>query len=128
MADFNKKKRLDIKSQNSTTGSLAQRIAKARSKRPAQEADNIARQKNMMGAGRAFRMVAEFVSAIVVATIIGFALDALFGTRPIFMIVLLLLGFGAGVLNVVRATAELNAKTPLPDPDELVPVDDDDDD
>ena len=128
MADSDKGKQQQANSTNSHTGSLAKRIAKARSKRPAQRAANRVRQNEMAGLGRAFRMVAEFVSAIVVATAIGFGLDALFGTRPIFMIVLLLLGFGAGILNVVRAAAELNAATPLPDPDELVPVDEGDDD
>ena len=44
------------------------------------------------------------------------------------MIVLLLLGFAAGVLNVTRAAAEMNAAAPKPDPDKLVPVDADDDD
>ena len=35
-------------------------------------------------------------------------------TRPWAMVVLLLLGFAAGVLNVVRATREMNAATAVP--------------
>ena len=35
-------------------------------------------------------------------------------TRPWGMVVLLLLGFAAGVLNVVRATKEMNAATAVP--------------
>ena len=82
----------------------------------------------MTGAGRAFRLASEFVAAVIVGVALGLALDAVFGTRPILMIVLLLLGFAAGVLNVVRAAAEMNALAPQPNPDDLVPVDDDDDD
>ncbi|VAW48287.1 hypothetical protein MNBD_GAMMA03-509 [hydrothermal vent metagenome] len=127
MADSRNKKQSKNNTSRSETSSLAKKIAKARSERPVQRAAKFVRQKEMAGLGRAIRMVAEFVSAIVVATAIGFGLDALFGTRPIFMIVLLLMGFVAGVLNVVRAAAELNSATPLPDPDDLVPVDEDDD-
>lgn len=128
MADSHKSKRSKSKSQRPETGSLASRIAKARTERPGVRAANAVRQNEMAGMGRALRMVSEFAAAIIVGAALGFALDALFGTRPIFMIVMLLLGFAAGVLNVVRAAAELNAATPLPDPDKLVPVDDDDDD
>jgi len=86
------------------------------------------RQNELTGAGRAFRMASEFVAAIIVATALGLALDAIFGTQPIFMIVLMMLGFAAGVLNITRAAAEMNAAAPKPDPDKLVPIDDDDDD
>ncbi len=128
MADSNNRRRFKTSPSNSQTGSLAQRIAKARGNRPGQEAANKVRQNEAVGMGRALRMVSEFISAIVVGAALGFGLDALFGTQPIFLFVLLLMGFAAGVLNVVRAAAEINAATPLPDPDELVPVDEDDDD
>lgn len=81
----------------------------------------------MTGAGKAFRLASEFVAAVIVGAALGLAVDAIFGTGPIFMIVLLLLGFAAGTLNVVRAAAEMNANAPQPNPDDLVPVDDDDD-
>ncbi len=128
MADSNNRKRFKTSTSNSQTGSLAQRIAKARGNRPGQEAANKVRQNEAVGMGRALRMVSEFISAIVVGAALGFGLDALFGTQPIFWFVLLLMGFAAGVLNVVRAAAQINAETPLPDPDKLVPVDKDDDD
>jgi F0F1-type ATP synthase assembly protein I len=41
------------------------------------------------------------------------------------MVILLLLGFGAGVLNVVRASAEMNAATQVPPGTPAVPDDDD---
>ena len=128
MAGLNNNKQSDNETPISETDSLAERIARAKSKRVGQEAAQRIRRNEMTGAGRAFRMVSEFISAIIVGAVIGLTLDAVFSTRPIFLIVLLLLGFAAGVLNVVRATAQINAATPLPDPKDLVPVDKDDED
>jgi ATP synthase protein I len=34
--------------------------------------------------------------------VIGLGLDALFGTRPVFMLLLLFFGFGVGIRNVIR--------------------------
>lgn len=109
------------------TGSLADQIRKAREGRLAGQAVQNLRQNEMTGAGKAFRLASEFVAAVIVGAALGLAVDAIFGTGPIFMIVLLLLGFAAGTLNVVRAAAEMNANAPQPNPDDLVPVDDDDD-
>jgi ATP synthase protein I len=39
---------------------------------------------------------------------IGWLLDGWLGTKPLFMIVLMILGMGAGILNVVRASKELD--------------------
>lgn len=79
----------------------------------------------MTGMGRAFRLASEFVAAIIVGALIGFGIDAALGTKPWAMIVLLLLGFAAGVLNVVRATAEMQAESSAPLAD---PAEDDDED
>ena len=110
------------------TTDLASKIRLAKKDSFGKAAANTMRQREMVGMGKAFRMVSEFVAAVIVATALGFVIDAIFGTRPFFLIVLLLLGFGAGMLNVVRAASEMNANTPKPDPDKLVPMNDDDDD
>jgi len=128
MADFKTKKQSDSGSKRPETGELEKKIKQARTVRPGLAAAHAMRQNELTGAGRAFRMASEFVAAIIVATALGLALDAVFGTQPIFMIVLMMLGFAAGVLNITRAAAEMNAAAPKPDPDKLVPVDDDDDD
>lgn len=127
MAELNDKQH-SSKSSRPETGDLAAQISKVRKSREAGQAIQALRQNEMTGAGRAFRLASEFVAAVIVGVALGLALDALFGTRPILMIVLLLLGFAAGVLNVVRAATEMNATAPQPNPDDLVPVDDDDDD
>jgi ATP synthase protein I len=76
--------------------------------------------------GRAFRLASEFVASIIVGALLGYGADRLFGTAPWGMIILLLLGFMAGVLNVIRATSELNAATPVPPAASAVKDDDDD--
>jgi ATP synthase protein I len=53
--------------------------------------------------GPAFKFAGELVVGVVVGGGLGWALDKQFGTAPWFMIVLVILGFAAGLLNVVRA-------------------------
>lgn len=52
--------------------------------------------------GLAFRVSVELVSALVVGLAIGWALDQWFDTSPIQMVVFLILGFAAGLMNVYR--------------------------
>jgi ATP synthase protein I len=49
------------------------------------------------------RMAAELVAAVIVGGVIGWALDWVLGSRPWLFLVFFLLGFAAGVLNVMRA-------------------------
>ena len=58
----------------------------------------------------AFRLGSEFVAGVLVGAGLGYGIDMLLGTAPLGMIVLLLLGFGAGVLNMMRATGEFGQK------------------
>jgi ATP synthase protein I len=52
---------------------------------------------------RGFRLSTELVAGVLVGAGIGWLLDWWLGTSPWGMIVFLLLGFAAGVLNVIRA-------------------------
>jgi len=58
----------------------------------------------------AIRFATELLSAVIVGFLIGWGLDKLFGTTPIFMIGLFLLGAAAGVRNVIRASKEINQR------------------
>src|SRR6185437_14460286 len=98
------------RSSQSATTDLAARIARARGERPQVRKPGGVGGGTLSGANRAFRLASEFVAAIIVGAGLGYGIDLLFGTRPWGMIILLLMGFAAGVLNVVRASAELNAK------------------
>lgn len=59
------------------------------------------------GFGRATKVASEFVAGIVVGGGLGWFFDRAFGTLPWGLIVFLLLGFGAGVLNVLRAEGKV---------------------
>jgi ATP synthase protein I len=52
---------------------------------------------------RGLQLSTELVAAVLVGAAIGWLIDRLLGISPWGMIVFLLLGFAAGVLNVMRA-------------------------
>ena len=99
---------------SSVTSDLEARIARAQARSPAQAAAEQRRQSDMSGLSRGFRLASEFAAAIIVGAGLGYLIDSFLPTRPWAMVVLLLLGFAAGVLNVVRATKEMNAATAVP--------------
>lgn len=108
------------------TAELGERIARAQAQRPAQAEAEQMRQGDMSGLSRGFRLASEFIAAILVGAGLGYVIDLFLPTRPWGLIVLLLLGFAAGVLNVVRATADMNAASAVP-PDTPALRDDEDD-
>ena len=57
----------------------------------------------------AWRMVIELVVGMGLGLAIGFGLDALLGTRPIFLVVFALLGFAAGVRTMLRTAQEVQS-------------------
>ena len=69
----------------------------------ARAAADAPRRGSMEGMAVAFRLSTEFISAILVGAAFGFGLDWLLGTTPWLLIVFLLLGFVAGILNVLRS-------------------------
>jgi ATP synthase protein I len=52
--------------------------------------------------GLAFRVLSEFVAAVIVGGFIGWWIDRIAGTLPAFLIIFLLLGAAAGFWNVYR--------------------------
>jgi ATP synthase protein I len=108
----------------SPTSDLAARIARAQGERPsADEPASVG--AGVTGASRAYRLVAEFVAAIIVGAGLGYGIDLVAGTKPWAMVVMLLIGFAAGVLNVVRSAAEMNAAAAVPPGTPAVEDDDD---
>ncbi|EKF19928.1 hypothetical protein NA2_06288 [Nitratireductor pacificus pht-3B] len=69
----------------------------------------------MAGFGNALRLSSEFIAGVAVGAGLGWFIDRMAGTSPWGLIIFLLLGFGAGVLNVLRSAgqiAEFGAKPP----------------
>lgn len=62
--------------------------------------DNASRASAM---ARGFRLSSELVAGVVVGFVIGWGIDRWLSTTPWGMIVFVLLGFVAGVLNVMRS-------------------------
>jgi len=108
------------------TADLEARIARARGQSAAKAVAEQSRQGDMSGMSRGLRLASEFVAAIIVGAGLGWIIDSVLPTRPWATVILLLLGFAAGVLNVVRATAQMNAATAVP-PDTPAARDDDED-
>ena len=54
-----------------------------------------------------WRMVIELVAGIVIGAGLGYGLDVLLGTLPIFLVVMTLLGFAAGVRTMMRTAGEV---------------------
>ena len=59
--------------------------------------------------GFAYRVLIEMAVGIGFGAFAGWWLDQWLGTRPILMVVLILLGFAAGVLNAYRASQAYTA-------------------
>jgi len=66
-------------------------------------------RKDGAGYGQAMKLASEFVAGILVGVALGWGLDRVAGISPWGLIGFLLLGFCAGVLNVVRASGRMTA-------------------
>ncbi len=60
--------------------------------------------------GDAFKIVADLVVGVAVGCAMGWALDRLLGTRPWLLVLFLVLGFAAGVSNVIRTARRMQAE------------------
>jgi ATP synthase protein I len=115
---------------NPKLGDISSRLKDLDARIEAEKSEQRAAEKPSMkyqGASdysKGYKLASEFVAGVLVGGLIGFGLDKLFGTLPLFLIVFLLLGFGAGILNMSRVanrtppTAEELAKMPKPDDEE----------
>jgi ATP synthase protein I len=102
------------------TRDLASRIASAKRERE-REDNRSARDASpeMSGLARGMRIGTEFIAAVLVGAGLGYLIDLGLGTSPWGF--LLLMGFAAGILNVIRVVAEMNAASPPPPGSDLGP-------
>jgi len=64
-------------------------------------------EEHYSAASQGWRMVIELVSGLGIGFLAGYGLDWFFGTMPLFLVVLTLLGFAAGVNVMLRTAREL---------------------
>jgi ATP synthase protein I len=65
------------------------------------------KEEHYSQAQQGWRMVIELVSGVLIGAAIGYGLDSLFGTLPLFLVAFTLLGFAAGVRTMMRTATEL---------------------
>jgi ATP synthase protein I len=104
------------------TRDLASRIASAKRERDLED-DRASRDASpeMTGLARGLRIGTEFIAAVLVGAGIGYLIDLGLGTSPWGLLILLLMGFAAGILNVIRVVAQMNAASPAPPGSDLGP-------
>ncbi|MEQ1782609.1 MAG: AtpZ/AtpI family protein [Hyphomonadaceae bacterium] len=85
---------------------LNKRIAKAQAEIDARERPKYMATGKGMGLG--FRMASDFAAAVLVGVVLGWGLDAIFGWSPWGLLSGLMLGFVAGVRNVVATASKAN--------------------
>ncbi|HEY8577854.1 MAG TPA: AtpZ/AtpI family protein [Devosia sp.] len=90
------------------TGDLASRIASAKRERQLEDNRASGGGSDNSGIARGLRLGSEFAAAILVGTGIGYVIDQGLKTSPWGLLIMLLVGFAAGVLNVIRAVAEMD--------------------
>jgi ATP synthase protein I len=79
--------------------------------------------------GQAFKILTELIVGVVVGGGIGWVLDRQFGTKPWLLLLFLLVGFAAGMSNVIRSARRMQAQAePLQRASPSVTGDDDEDD
>ena len=85
------------------SGTFGKKLSKARESEEARRLwkSNVTRPPKS-ALGLAFRVAVELVSAVAVGLAIGWGLDYLLDTKPWLMVVFIILGFAAGVINVYR--------------------------
>jgi ATP synthase protein I len=101
---------------------LEDKVRDARGRRESQSSEPPNRGTAM---GEALKLATEMIGGVAVGGFIGWALDRWLGTAPILMVVFLILGAAAGIMNVIRTAQRRQAAAgPLPGKD--LPPDDDD--
>jgi ATP synthase protein I len=87
---------------------LGEGLAREGATEPADD-EGVDRATTASGYARGFRLSSELVAGVVVGAGIGWLIDRWLGISPWGLIVFLLLGFAAGVLNVMRSAGLIPA-------------------
>jgi ATP synthase protein I len=86
---------------------LETRLQKVKGKESAERTNTV---KGFSQGEVAWRMVIELVTGMLLGMAIGYGLDVLFGTLPVFLIIFSLFGFAAGVKTMLGSAKQLAQK------------------
>ncbi|RYI32711.1 MAG: AtpZ/AtpI family protein [Acetobacteraceae bacterium] len=86
---------------------LEKRLQQVKGKEPPARTNTV---KGFSQGEVAWRMVIELATGIVLGSAIGYGIDVLFGTLPIFLVIFSLFGFAAGVKTMLGSARELGRK------------------
>jgi ATP synthase protein I len=89
---------------------LGTRIDSAQAEKQAEIEEQQDRANRSRGMAYGLRMSSELVAAILVGGFMGYMLDTWLGTKPWLFLVFMLLGFTAGILNILRAFKRMQAE------------------
>lgn len=103
----------DHRSDDERLRALEERLAKARaSEAPSRQGEHYSQ------AQLAWRMVIELVAGMMIGFGMGYGIDWVFGTTPIFLVIFIFLGLAAGVRTMLRSAEEVRRKREgLPSPE-----------
>lgn len=68
------------------------------------------KESKYSGASLAWRMVLELVVGMMIGLSVGWGLDFLFGSLPVFLAIFGILGFAAGIRTMMRSADEVNRR------------------
>ncbi|MCB1521002.1 MAG: AtpZ/AtpI family protein [Hyphomicrobiaceae bacterium] len=88
---------------------LGDKLGKVRAEQAAEDAANRGSATRGRGMSYGIRMASELVAAVIVGGLMGYGLDLLLGSKPWLFLLFFVLGFAAGVLNVMRGYTRLQA-------------------
>ncbi len=82
---------------------LGDKLGKLKAERDAAAQSDLDAEMRGRGMAYGMRMAAELVAAVIVGGLIGYGLDYWLGSKPWLFLLFFVLGFAAGVLNVLRS-------------------------
>lgn len=90
---------------NQTPEELGRKIREARERQEETSGSQAQKegQRDQTATGKALRAGTDLVAALAVGGFLGYWIDRWLDTKPLFMIVMLFLGFAAGFLNIYRS-------------------------
>ena len=94
-------------SENPQDQTFEERLQRAQAKAKGQSFED-AEDQPVSPMGVAFKMGIELVVGSGVGAFIGYWFDRWLGTTPIFLVLLLILGFASGIRNVVREATRMH--------------------